>query len=89
MPVACHRGDDHGAGVGGLQLDAALLVDAAAGSVDVGQLHASARHQPGEPAQHEAQPALGDLAPLRTLGVTGFEEHFHRITPSVEGRNER
>ena len=48
------------------------------------QLHAGARHQPGQAAQHEAQPAHGHVAPLRALRVAGFEEHLHRITPSQE-----
>ena len=84
MPVAGHRGDHHGARLRGLQLDAALLVDAAARAVHIGQLHPRARHQPGKAAQHEA---LADdwLALLHAQGVD-FTLAWRRLADAAEGR---
>jgi len=68
---------------------AAPTSHAATRAVDVGQLHACARDQPGHPTHRESDSALGDFAQLVAIGAAGREEDLHFIAPSVANTDER
>ena len=80
-PVAGHGADDHRAAAVGAQGQLAALVDAAAGTVHVRQLHFGARHPRLQAAQRKAQALLGQLAQAGGLGIAGGEDDLHRGSP--------
>ena len=60
-PVTRHRGHNHGACDVGLELNLAVLVDAATRAVDVRHRYSRLWPQPGETPEHEARAALAQI----------------------------